>query len=424
MTPLSSKNHKTTERPPENASPNSVIRRLARRIAVNVAVHGLRWRRRQRPQGDPTAHGIAVIGFLETASGLGAAARGFFAAIEPLRPTPISISPLAPTPLIPNACWAHVTAPNDFSLGFDVGVHVYNPDVLLGLLGQYGGKLLLPNRINLAVVNWETERLPQAWPAVLTLYERLAAPSRFTAHAVSRATGREVHVLPNCVSLRPPRARARTDSHYEFLCLFDAHSDFDRKNPLAAIRAFCQAASDLPGDVSCRLRVKCHSNTPPSMLAMLKAAAGGATVEIVAETLSEDGMQRLWAECDCLVSLHRSEGFGLPVAEALARGIPVVVTRQGGILDFMDDRGGLLIDGVPAVPGPAGSARGYHEWSGWVEPDIQSAAAAMRLVMNNYPAAVARARNGRERLGDYTAPNAVLQAYLSAVSADAVSQYR
>lgn len=135
-------------------------------------------------------------------------------------------------------------------------------------------------------------------------------------------------------------------------------------------------------------------------------------------------MQRLWAECDCLVSLHRSEGFGLPVAEALARGIPVVVTRQGGILDFMDDRGGLLIDGVPAVPGPAGSASGYHEWSGWVEPDIQSAAAAMRLVMNNYPAAVARARNGRERLGDYTAPNAVLQAYLSAVSADAVSQYR
>jgi glycosyltransferase involved in cell wall biosynthesis len=308
--------------------------------------------------------------------------------------------------------------------GFEVGVHVYNPDVFLGMVRQYGGGLLLPNRINVAVVNWETQHLPQAWPAVLSLYERLAAPSRFTAHAVSRATGREVHVLPNCVSLRPPRARARTDSHYEFLCLFDAHSDFDRKNPLAAIRAFCQAASDLPGDVSCRLRVKCHSNTPPSMLAMLKAAAGGATVEIVAETLSEDGMQRLWAECDCLVSLHRSEGFGLPVAEALARGIPVVVTRQGGILDFMDDRGGLLIDGVPAVPGPAGSASGYHEWSGWVEPDIQSAAAAMRLVMNNYPAAVARARNGRERLGDYTAPNAVLQAYLSAVSADAVSQYR
>ena len=406
------------------ARPGLAIRSLARQVFAEVAVRGMLWRRRQRRQGDPAARGVAVYGFLETASGLGAAARGFLVAIESLKPKPISITPFAPTPPMPDACGAHNAGVNDSSHGFDVGVHIYNPDVFLGLVRRFGGKLLLPNRLNLAVVNWETQRPPSSWPAVLSLYDRLAAPSRFTADALSRATGREVHVLPNCVPVRPPRARTRTDSHYEFLCIFDAHSDFDRKNPLAAICAFCQAASDLPRDVSCRLRVKCHSNTPPTMLAMLKAAAGGACVEIIAKTLSEDGMQRLWAECDCLVSLHRSEGFGLPVAEALARGIPVVVTRQGGILDFIDDRGGLLIDGVPAVPGPAGSASGYHEWSGWVEPDIQSAAAAMRQVMNNYPAAAARARNGRQRLGDYTAPNAVLQAYLSAVSADPASQYR
>jgi glycosyltransferase involved in cell wall biosynthesis len=405
-------------------SHDSAVRRLARRIALEVTVRSLRLRRWRRPKGHPAAQGIAVIGFLETASGLGAAARGLLTAIDSLSPARISITPSAPTPLIPDVCGNHTSQTDNSSQGFNVGVHVYNPDVFLGLVRRFGGELLLPNRINLAVVNWETERLPRTWPAVLSLYELLAAPSRFTARAVSIATGREVHVLPNCVCPRPPRARIRTDSHYEFLCLFDAHSDFDRKNPLAVIRAFCQAASDLPRDVSCRLRVKCHSNTPPSMLAILKAEIGSATVEIIAETLSEDGMQRLWAECDCLVSLHRSEGFGLPVAEALARGIPVVVTRQGGILDFIDDRGGLLIDGLPAVPGPAASASGYHEWSGWVEPDIQSAAAAMRQVMSNYPAAAARARDARERLAECTSPNAVLKAYLLAVSADPVSQYR
>lgn len=399
----------------------STLRRLANRIAVEVAVKALRWQRLGRSKRDPSNEGAAVIGFLETASGLGAAARGLLTAIDCLRPKPISIAPYAPTPSIPNAIATHQAGKIARLHGFHVGVHVYNPDVFLGLVRRFGGDLLL-NRINLAVVNWETQRLPSAWPAVLSLYERLAAPSRFTADAVSRATGRTVHVLPNCVSLRPVRSRDGTDGHFEFLCLFDAHSDFDRKNPLAAIRAFRLATSDLPPGVACRLRVKCHANTPPALLAALEAEAGDSAVEIVAETLSEDGMQRLWDECDCLVSLHRSEGFGLPVAEALARGIPVVATRQGGILDFVDDRGGLLIDGIPAIRPAAKGASGYQEWSGWIDPDIRSAAAALRQVMSNYPAEVARARVGRERLVDHTSPAAVLKAYLSAVSDDPASK--
>jgi glycosyltransferase involved in cell wall biosynthesis len=125
-------------------------------------------------------------------------------------------------------------------------------------------------------------------------------------------------------------------------------------------------------------------------------------------------MERLWDACDCLVSLHRSEGFGLPVAEALAQGIPVVATRQGGILDFVDDSGGLLIDGPAAVRGAASG--GYAEWSGWIDPDVNAAAAAMRRVMRDYPAEVARARTGRERLGAHASRDAVLRAYRAAVA--------
>jgi glycosyltransferase involved in cell wall biosynthesis len=399
---------------------DSAIRQLARRIVVEVAARGLRWRRRW--ENNLATHGIAVIGFLETASGLGAAARGLLAAIDDVRPTPVSISRLAPTPSVPSARGEKPAQPYDSSHGFNVGIHVYNPDVFLALLRQHGGTLLLPNRFNLAVVNWETQRLPAEWPVVLSLYERLAAPSRFTAEAVRRATGRAVCVLPNCVPLRPIHTLETNKRHFEFLCLFDALSDFDRKNPLGTIRAFRQATSDLRPGVTCRLRVKCHANTPPAVLATLQAEAGDAAVEIVAKTLSEDEMQRLWDECDCLVSLHRSEGFGLPVAEALARGVPVVATRQGGILDFVDDRGGLLIDGIPAIRPVANAASGYREWSGWVDPDIPSAAAGLRRVIGDYPAEAARARAGRERLGNHTSPAAVLKAYLLAVSEDPAAQ--
>lgn len=394
---------------------------IIRRVALEACARGLYWRQR-RKKNDRATRGIALIGFLETASGLGAAARGLLAAVDCLQPLPISISPLAPTPSMASPHGSKAGGPQNVSRGFDVGVHVYNPDVFLALVPQYGGKLWLPNRLNLAVVNWETERLPAAWPVVLALYERLAAPSRFTAEAVRRATGRTVHVLPNCVPLRPVHNRATNEPHFEFLCLFDALSDFDRKNPLAAIHAFRKATSDLPRGVTCRLRVKCHSRTQPAVLAALHAEAGNAAVEIIAETLSDDGMQRLWDECDCLVSLHRSEGFGLPVAEALARGIPVIATRQGGILDFVDDRGGLLIDGMPAIRPAAKGLSGYREWSGWIDPDIPAAAAALRRVISDYPAESARARVGRERLREHTSPAAVLKAYLFAVSDDPASQ--
>jgi len=356
--------------------------------------------------------GVAVIGFLETASGLGAAARGLLAALEPLDPVRVPIDSCAPTPRIPGAAGGRPTPARAGRC--EVGVHLYNPDIFLALVRRHGGRPILAHDTNLAVVNWETERLPPGWPLVLSLYERLAAPSRFTADAIHAATGRAVHVLPNCIGLGSVRVRTRTDGHYEFLCLFDHHSDLERKNPLAAIRAFRVACDDLPEGVSCRLRVKCHANTPTDIVDRLRAAAGAAAVEVMPETLSRDGMERLWHESDCLVSLHRSEGFGLPVAEALARGIPVVATRQGGILDFVDDSGGLLVDGTAAVRGTAGGT--YAEWSGWIDPDVGAAAAAMRRVMRDYPAEVARARAGRGRLGAYTAPDAVLRAYRAAVA--------
>jgi len=362
-----------------------------------------------------SANGTAVIGFFETASGLGSAARGLFAALDSIRPTAISVARQADTPPIPGWVIAKPFNNGRLKLGFDPAVHVYNPDVFLGLVRQYGGSLLLPNRRNVAVINWETQRLPASWPAVLSLYDVLVAPSVFTAQAIRKATGRPVHVLPNHVPLRPVRTRMRSDGHFNFLCVFDAHSDFERKNPLAAVRSFRLAKGSMPRGISCRLQVKCHRDTPLGLVKKLKAEAGDAAVDILSETLSEEGMEHLWQACDCLVSLHRSEGFGLAVAESLARGIPVVTTRQGGVLDFVDDRTALLIDGIAGEPSLGGVADGYGEWSGWIDPDINAAVCALQRVVSDYPAESARARVGRERLGTYASQEAVVKAYRAAV---------
>lgn len=401
---------RTPVEPPLTAATTWSVRRALRRVAVRGCVRWLKMSRRRDPAVSRPDRQVAVVGFLDTASGLGAAARGLVRALEPLRPGSICIAPLALTPRLSNrANSAGVDG------AFAMGVHIYNPDVFLGIVRRYGRQLLDHGRTNMTVVNWETEVLPPTWSEVLSLYDVLAAPSAFTAAAVAKATGRRVHVLPNCVPLQPCRLRKRSDRHFEFLCLFDHHSDFERKNPLAAIRAFQTARRSVPPGVSCRLRLKCHVNTPMELVERLQAAAAGDPVEIMRQTLPDAGMQQLWDETDCLVSLHRSEGFGLPVAEALARAIPVVASRQGGVLDFVDDRGGLLVDGPRAVRGRLASD--YSEWSGWIEPDVNCAADALRRVMTHHDEESAKAAAGRERLAAITSPAAVHHAFIEAVGA-------
>jgi glycosyltransferase involved in cell wall biosynthesis len=391
------------------------VKTLLRPTAIRAIAGWLRWRRRLAARRvvrrEPR---VAVVGFLETASGLGTAARGLLAALAPWQPRAVSISTVAPTPRVPTDGAVEASSPPDAMLAADVAVHVFNPDVLWAVVRRHGPRLFLDGRLALAVVNWETQRLPRGWRPVLAMYDVLCAPSTFTARAVAAATGRPVAVLPNCVPLRPLRRRGRDDGRFEFLCLFDHHSDLERKHPRAAIRAFVAACRDLPPGIGGRLRVKCHGDTPPDVVASLRAEAQTAPIEIVARTLSAEDMERLWNDCDCLVSLHRSEGFGLPVAEAIARGIPVITTGQGGVLDFVAADGCLLVPGGPARPT---AERGpYREWSGWVEPDPAAAAAAIRSVILEYPAALARAEAARARLAAWAAPEAVQAAFLAAVA--------
>jgi glycosyltransferase involved in cell wall biosynthesis len=131
------------------------------------------------------------------------------------------------------------------------------------------------------------------------------------------------------------------------------------------------------------------------------------------QTFDEAGMDALWQQCDCFVSLHRSEGFGLPVAEALSRAIPVIATRQGGILDFADDAGCFLVSGPAAAAGPKSGA--YPEWTGWIEPDLIEAGKHMIDVVTDYSQALQRASAGQSRIRHCLSPEQVRRRFYDAL---------
>ena len=98
-------------------------------------------------------------------------------------------------------------------------------------------------------------------------------------------------------------------------------------------------------------------------------------VIMVEESLTRTEIMSLTNAVDCYVSLHRSEGFGLGMAEAMYLGKPVIATRYGGNLDFMDDDNSMLVN--YSMTTLENDASPYKKGVIWAEPDAEEAASYM-----------------------------------------------
>jgi glycosyltransferase involved in cell wall biosynthesis len=155
---------------------------------------------------------------------------------------------------------------------------------------------------------------------------------------------------------------------------FDITSVLERKNVRGLIRAFRQAFRD---DDRCYLVLKASGQTQGNFdYEMVRAQGDWSRILFLERTLSRDDSFAFMKTLDAYVSLHRSEGFGLTCAEAMALGMPVVASAYSGNLDFMDDANSLLVPApVIETDRPYGA---YPAGSRWGDPDVGAAAALMR----------------------------------------------
>lgn len=222
---------------------------------------------------------------------------------------------------------------------------------------------------------WELPDPPADWRGHDAPLHEVWVPSRFTRDSLRRLTHLPVQVVPHVVPAAASRRRRR-DGPFTVLCLGDSRSSLARKNPAGALAAFRAAFGD---SLDARLIIKLTG--PPGECRELECAvADCANVTILREFLDPSQLTALFRSTDALLSLHRAEGFGLPMLEAMAQGVPVVATGWSGNCDFMDASNALL---VPAHLVPVEDSAGIYRDGVWAEPDLDMASAALRALADD-----------------------------------------
>jgi glycosyltransferase involved in cell wall biosynthesis len=274
------------------------------------------------------------------------------------------------------------------------------PEVLPDYVKLAGGRQFA-GRYSAGLWAWPVEGFPEAWSQRFSLLEEVWAPSAHVAMALSAAASVPVHTLPLAVAAKSsagdtyPRHGERG---FVFICRHDHREDFERQNPLGVLRAFTRAFG--PDDGARLVIETIGSGTISDRHAeLVRAAPGRGDVEI-RDLSSAGGEARANAEAraggDCFVSLHRAEAFGMPMAQAMLRGKPVIATGYSGNLDYMSADNSHLVDHRLVAIGPGRDP--YPAQSRWAEPDLDHAAALMRLVFENPEAASVLGAAGAESI--------------------------
>jgi glycosyltransferase involved in cell wall biosynthesis len=367
--------------------------------------------------GSPAGvRGVRATGYFSDESGWGAAGRGYVRALQRTG-TPLAVHDVSA--LTTNRSQDRSLDRITPAAATDVNLVCVDAGQHFALLSEVG-ESFFQGHYNIGAWAWELPRFPDGWYNRFAYYDEIWVGTSFIAAALAPIAPVPVIRVPPVVDARPgSRARGRRrlgidDHEFVFAFIFDVHSHLPRKNPQAAIAAF-RLAFGARRDVRLILK-SVNAAADEAGYAALKALAGDARIDFHDGYWPGEHVRDLVAACDAYVSLHRSEGTGLTIAEAMAAGKPVIATDWSGNTDFADSANSFpvayTLTTVTRNVGP------YRAGETWADADVDHAAMLMRQVAANRWEAARRGEAARRRMRqDYSeeAVAAVIRARLDVI---------
>ena len=283
-------------------------------------------------------------------------------------------------------------------------------------LGMEGGRgLLTAGHYNIGAWHWELPTWPAHFAGIQQMVNEVWVFSEYVKTGFSALTDIPIRRMPLAVELPktdgPDRqAFGLPAKKFLFLVMFDGNSWLSRKNPVGAVRAF-KAAFPTDRDVGLVIKAISLEKSSAGWKSMLQEIDGDERVVVIDKSLSRVDVTRLMASCDAYVSLHRSEGFGRIIAEAMLLGIPTVTTNFSGNVDFCTQETSYLVDGE-LIPLNA-SEYLFAEGQFWCDPDISQASSQLIRVRNNASERLQFARAAQRNIAENYSIEAVAKSYTS-----------
>ncbi len=330
------------------------------------------------------APGINVVGFICAELGIGESARCMLRAAD-----------AEGLPAVPVALRLHCKNPSgDLSFAGRLSeanpqpVNVFHIDPPVSRdIDHHHGPSFRKQRYNIGYWAWELPDFPDAWHEAFMYFDEIWCPSDFVRESIAMKSPLPVLTMPHAIHFERPKGDTRArfglpKDRFLFLFLYDLNSYSERKNPRAVVQAFRE--SGLAGrGASLVIKVHNREGNEGDFLALKQAVEDLPGTQLLSETLSRGDLILLEASCDAFVSLHRSEGFGLSIAECMYLGKPVISTDWSASSEYLDQSNGCPVNyslvQLERSHGPYGG--GSH----WAQPDTAHAAWWMRRLFEDAP---------------------------------------
>ncbi|MFZ8143293.1 glycosyltransferase [Alteromonas macleodii] len=281
--------------------------------------------------------GVNLVGYSRGSLGLGEDIRGYAALLDYMgyRYSIVHIGHPSDEP-------SAFTHPNELGVKYNKSIFFLNAIEIANLTAIYDDFSQHFGRA-VAIPPWELENVPDEWADTLAPFEEVWGISAFTTTVLQKVHSQVHYAAPVVLPISKTQAlRKQTHATFRFLFIFDAGSFIERKNPLAIVEAFQQA---FHSSENVELVLKVANETESEHWSTVKQkASSDRRIKIKSRLMTAAELDALWLTADCYISLHRSEGFGRTIAEAVLRKLPVISTNYSGSKDLFPEGYPWLVD--------------------------------------------------------------------------------